>query len=200
MILRHSHTSPFVRKVMVVLHETGLIDRVELKTVDGWAEPEDLAAENPLSMVPTLVLDNGSVLFDSPVICEYLDRLGQGEIMLPGGDARWEVLREQALGDGILDAAVSLFVETNKRPEAIRWDWWIDLKRRAIDRSLDQLESQVARYGERVDLGTITIAVALSYLDLRGAVGDWRPNRPQLAAWHGEFADRPSMVRTQPPA
>lgn len=199
MLLRHSHTSPFVRKVAVLLHETGLIDQVAFETIDGWSEPDLLTDENPLSMVPTLVLDNGNVLYDSPVICDYLDRQHQGAIMIPADDARWRVLREQALADGILDCAVLLFFETAKRPEEMRWDWWIELKQRAIGRSLDQLEQQVSELAERVDLGTISIAVALAYLDLRGAVGEWREGRPTLATWHAGFAARPSMVATQPP-
>ena len=201
MLLRHSHTSPFVRKVAVLLHETRLIERVELETVDGWSEPDQLTADNPLSMVPTLVLDDGSTLYDSPVVCEYLDRQHSGPIMIPAdGAGRWRVLREQALGDGILDCAVLLFVEFGKRPEDKRWDWWVELKQRAIVRALDQLEGQVGQLAERVDLGTISIAVALGYLDLRGAVGEWRGSRPALAAWYAEFAKRPSMIATAPPA
>lgn len=200
MLLRYSPTSPFVRKVAVLLHETGLAERVELETVDGWSEPQALTGDNPLSMVPTLVLDDGSSLYDSPVICEYLDRQHDGPVMIPAdGQARWRALREQALGDGILDCAVLIFMELGKRPEDKRWDWWVDLKRRAITRSLDLLDQQVAQFGERVDLGTISIAVALAYLDLRGAVGDWRVGRPGLAAWHAGFAARRSMQATQPP-
>ena len=200
MLLRHSPTSPFVRKVAVVLHETGLIEKVDFETVDGWSEPDQLTADNPLSMVPTLVLDDGGTLYDSPVICEYLDRQHSGPIMIPAdGAGRWRVLREQALADGILDCAVLVFVELGKRPEDKRWDWWLELKRRAITRALDQLEGQVGQLGERVDLGTIGIAVALGYLDLRGAVGEWRDARPALSAWYAEFARRPSMLATSPP-
>lgn len=201
MLLRHSHTSPFVRKVAVLLHETGLVDRVGFETVDGWSEPEMLTDDNPLSMVPTLVLDDGSSLYDSPVICDYLDRQHDGPIMIPAdGGGRWRVLREQALADGILDCAVLIFMELVKRPEDKRWDWWLDIKRRAITRSLDLLERQVDHFGERVDLGTISIGVALSYLDLRGAVGEWRDGRSGLAGWHADFAERPSMIATRPPA
>ena len=199
MLLRHSHTSPFVRKVTVLLHETGLNDRVEIETVDAWSEPTALTDQNPLSMVPTLVTDDGQVLYDSPVICEYLDQQHAGQRMIPNDDMRWTVLREQALGDGILDSAVLIFVECHKRPQELRWDWWLDLKRRAITRSLDQLEQQADGLGDRVDLGTITLAVALSYLDLRGAVGEWRAERPRLAEWHAVFVARPSMLATQPP-
>lgn len=200
MLLRHSHTSPYVRKVAVLLHETGLVERVAFETIDGWSEPEQLTDDNPLSMVPTLVLDDGSSLYDSPVICEYLDSLHDGVPMIPrSGDARWAVLREQALADGILDCAIQIFMELGKRPEPLRWDWWLELKRRAIGRSLDLLEHQVDALTDRVDLGTISIAVALGYLDLRGAVGAWRDARPALAAWHADFAARPSMTATAPP-
>jgi glutathione S-transferase len=200
MLLRHSHTSPFVRKVTVLLHETGLAAQVDTETVDGWTEPVPLTGDNPLSMVPTLVLDDGSSLYDSPVICEYLDQQHAGPRMIPvAGEARWRVLREQALADGMLDSAVLVFVETGKRPEGKRWDWWLDLKRRAITRSLDQLERQVLELEGRVDLGTIAIAVALAYLDLRGAVGEWRGGRPGLSAWHAGFCRRPSMLATAPP-
>ena len=200
MRLRHSHTSPFVRKVAVLLHETGLVEHVALETVDGWSEPEQLTTDNPLSMVPTLVLDDGSSLYDSPVICEYLDRQHTGPIMIPSdGAGRWRVLREQALADGIMDCAVLIFVEFGKRPEDKRWDWWVELKQRAITRALDRLEQQTAQLRKRVDLGTICIAVALGYLDLRGAVGEWRESRPALAAWYAEFAKRPSMIATAPP-
>ena len=200
MLLNYSPTSPFVRKVTVLLHEIGLADQVTLQSVDGWAEPEALTADNPLSMVPTLVLEDGSTLFDSPVICDFLDQRHPGARMLPSsGEARWQVLRDQALADGILDCAVLVFVEINKRPEAKRWDWWLELKRRAIWRALDSLERQAPDIESRVDLGSISIAGALAYLDLRGAVGEWRGHCPRLAAWFAGFSDRSSMRATAPP-
>lgn len=200
MLLRHSHTSPFVRKVTVLLHETALLPLVTLETVDGWSEPDHLTLDNPLSMVPTLVLDDGTALYDSPVICEYLDSRHDGERLIPAdGEARWRVLREQATADGVLDAAVLIFVELNKRPQELRWDWWLTLKQRAILRSLDQFEASAANLRNRVDLGTITIAIALAYLDLRQAVGDWRDGRPGLTDWFAEFVQRPSMQATAPP-
>jgi glutathione S-transferase len=201
MLLRHSHTSPFVRKVTVLLHETGLADQVALETVDGWSEPDDLTGENPLSMVPTLVLEDGRTLFDSPVICEYLDTRHSGPRLLPEvGDRRWQVLREQALADGILESAVLIFLETVRRPEALRWGWWVTLKQRAIERSLDELETRVRDLERPIDLGLISVGVALSYLDLRQAVGEWRARRPGLATWHSGFSKRPSMLATSPPA
>lgn len=200
MLLRHSPTSPFVRKVCVLLHETGLAERVTIESLDGWAEPGPLTADNPLSMVPTLVLDDGSSLYDSPVICDYLDRQHKGPRMIPeSGAARWRVLRQQALADGVLDCAALVFVETSKRPEEKRWDWWLDLKRRAILRALDVLEQQVEQLAGQVDLGIISTAVALGYLDLRGAVGEWRDDHPGLAAWFAGFSQRSSMIATAPP-
>jgi glutathione S-transferase len=200
MLLRHSHTSPYVRKVVVLLHETGLADRVALETVDGWSEPGHLTADNPLSMVPTLVLEDGQSLYDSPVICDYLDHCHSGAPMIPGtGESRWQVLREQALADGILDCAVAIFLEEKKRPVELRWGWWVDLKTRTILRALDSLERDVAGLAGRVDLGTIAVACALGYLDLRGAAGAWREGRSGLAAWFEAFARRPSMVASEPP-
>jgi glutathione S-transferase len=201
MLLRHSHTSPYVRKVMVLAHETGLVDRITVETVDGWSEPEALTRDNPLSMVPTLVLDDGTTLFDSPVICEYLDGLHGGVPMFPSpGDPRWRALREQALGDGLLDSAVLIFVETRRRPAELRWDWWLELKQRAITRTLDHLDAQAGQLRGRLDIGTIAVAVALGYLDLRGAVGEWRDGRPALGDWFDQFSQRPSMQATRPPA
>lgn len=200
MLLRHSPTSPYVRKVVVMLHETGLADMVSIETVDGWSEPEHLTADNPLSTVPTLVVDDGPSLYDSPVICDYLDHCHSGTPMIPrSGESRWQVLREQALADGILDCAVAVFMEEKKRPTELRWDWWVDLKSHAILRALDRLERDAAGLAGRVDLGTIAIASALGYLDLRGAAGEWRDGRPALGAWYDEFAKRPSMVASAPP-
>lgn len=201
MRLRHSPTSPFVRKVLLLAHETGLAGRLEIETVDGWAEPEQLTDDNPLSMVPTLVLDDGTALYDSPVICDYLDRLHDGPRMIPeNGDGRWQVLREQALADGIIDCAILVMMEEMKRPAEMRWDWWLDIKRRAILRSLDHLEQRAAGFGERIDIGILATAAALGYLDLRGGVGEWRAARPTLTAWFAAFSERPSMQATAPPA
>jgi glutathione S-transferase len=199
MLLRYSATSPFVRKVIVLAHELGMAGQIALQPEDGWSEPEALVAENPLSMVPTLVLDDGMTLYDSAVICEYLDSQHAGAPMIPpSGALRWQVLREQALADGILDCAVLVFMETVKRPEEKRWAWWVELKQRAIVRSLDASEAAVDGLEGRIDLGTISLAVALAYLDLRGAVGEWREARPRLASWHAAFSQRPSMIATAP--
>ncbi|MGB0713336.1 MAG: glutathione S-transferase N-terminal domain-containing protein [Gammaproteobacteria bacterium] len=204
MLLRHSHTSPYVRKCMVLAHEAGLAGRIRAETMDGWSEPAALTEENPLSMVPTLVTDDHGTLYDSPVICEYLDSLHDGPRMIPiGGAARWDVLRLQALADGILDCAILVFMETAKRPTDKQWDWWLDLKRTAIRRAVDRLESEIDAGHfdtDAVNLGAIACAVALAYLDLRSAIGEWRGDHPLLAAWHERFSQRPSMADTAPPS
>ncbi len=201
MKLRHSPTSPFVRKVLVLAHEVGLADRIEVLPTDAWSETTDLVSQNPLSKVPTLVLDDGAVLYDSPVICEYLDGLHAGEPRLPrGGAERWAVLRLQALADGMMESAVAVFIERVRRPEDRRWEASVAREQATLGRALDHLEPRAGELAsEPPHLGAIAVACALGYLDLRGAVGDWREGRPALTAWFAGFAARPSMRATAPP-
>lgn len=202
MKLYHSPTSPFVRKVMVLAHEVGLADRVEIVPTDAWSTGGDLVAQNPLSQVPTLVLDDGASLYDSPVICEYLDFLHAGVPRLPrGGSDRWRVLRLQALADGVMESAVAVFVERVRRPRDRRWAESVARQQVAIGRALDTLDLGAADLAsEPPHLGAIAVASALGYLDLRGAVGDWRPGRTALTTWFEAFAARPSMQATAPPS
>ena len=202
MKLRHSPTSPFVRKVMVLAHEVGLAGRMEIVPTDAWNAAGDLAAQNPLSQVPTLVLDDGTALYDSPVICEYLDFLHAGVPRLPrGGDIRWRVLRLQALADGVMESAVAVFVERVRRPEDLRWAENVVRLQAAINRALDSLDARIADLAsEPPHLGAIAVASALGYLDLRGAVGDWRPGRTALATWFEAIAAQPSLRATAPPS
>ena len=202
MKLRHSPTSPFVRKVLVLVHEVGLAGRIEIVPADAWSETTDLASQNPLCKVPTLILDEGGVLYDSPVICEYLDGLHAGAPRVPrSGEERWAVLRLQALADGMMEAAVAVFVERVRRPGDRRWEAAIVREQATLARALDHLDRRVAALAaEPPHLGAIAVACALGYLDLRGAVGDWRATRPTLAAWFATFALRPSMRATAPPS
>ncbi len=202
MKLRYSPTSPFVRKVLVLAHEVGVAERLEIVPTDAWSETTDLVAQNPLSKVPTLVLDDGAVLFDSPVICEYLDGLHAGARRLPrSGVEHWTVLRLQALADGMMESAVAVFVERVRRPEEKRWEAGVAREQATLGRALEHLERSVAELvSEPPHLGAIAAACALGYLDLRGAVADWRAGHPALAAWYEAFASRPSMRATAPPA
>ena len=202
MKLRHSPTSPFVRKVLVLAHEVGLAGRLEIVPTDAWSEATDLVALNPLSKVPTLIRDDGASLYDSPVICEYLDGLHAGAPRLPRqGAERWSVLCLQALADGMMESAVAIFIERVRRPEDKRWEANVAREQAALRRALDHLELRVAELrAEPPHLGAIAVGCALGYLDLRGAVSNWRADRPALAAWYGDFAARPSMRATAPPA
>jgi glutathione S-transferase len=199
--LHYSYASPYVRKVMAVAIETGQRDKLELsvRKLSPIAPDAEVNRDNPLGKVPCLVTDDGLALFDSRVICEYLDGLHGGRKMFPAsGPARWTALRRQAEGDGILDAAVLTRYETFLRPEAYRWPEWIEGQKQKFRRALDALEAEAASFGETADIGTLTIGCALGYLDFRYAADQWRANRPKLAGWFEKFARRPSMAETGP--
>ncbi len=200
MKLRHAAASPFVRKVMVVAHELGLADRIELvpTTVSPVQANASLAADNPLMKVPSLTTDDGQVLFDSPVICEYLDTLAGGHKFFPAaGPARWTALRQQALGDGVLDALVLCRYETT-RPEDKRWSGWTDGQMRKAHQGLAAVEREDLA-GPRT-IGHVTFGCMLGYLDFRFPDDGWRARHPTLAAWYKEVEQRPSMQATKPPA
>ncbi|MGE7990885.1 glutathione S-transferase [Pseudomonas sp. NPDC089554] len=202
MTLFHSPLSPFVRKVMVVLHETGQLERVTLKSVNvsPVSGDDQLNQSNPIGKLPALRLDDGTVLHDSRVICEYLDHQHVGSPLLPReGSARWRRLTLASQADAILDAAVSSRYESFLRPEDKRWDGWLDAQSQKIRRSLADLEQQhLAELASVFDLAAIGVACALSYLDLRQPEFGWREQQPGLAAWYAEVSQRPSMVATAP--
>jgi glutathione S-transferase len=202
MKLRYSPTSPYVRKVMVVALETGLAERIEriLTTVAPTKFNEEVARENPLVKVPALTTDDGMVLYDSPVICEYLDTLHGGQKLFPAaGKARWTALRQQALGDGILDAAILGRYEI-QRPKEYLWQDWIDAQLRKVRGALAALEIEVeaGELGGAVTIGQIAVGCALGYLDFRYASEDWRAKQRRLAAWFDELAKRKSIELTKP--
>ena len=194
MKLRYSPTSPFVRKVMVMLHETGLEGAVERVTVDPL-DPEDVKdSPNPLGKIPCLITDDGEALYDSPVILEYLDRRHAGPRMLvDDGPERWTALRRQALADGMLEASVLVFVETLRRPER-QSKGWIAHNKAAIGRAVDALERE--HLDGPPDLGRIAVAVALAFVDQTFPDEDWRAAHPRLARWFAGFDARPSMRAT----
>lgn len=194
-------TSPYVRKTLVVAHETGLSDRIERVelAIAPTAPVDDLNRLNPLGKVPCLVSDDGIALYDSRVIAEYLDTLHDGERLVPPeGVRRWDVLTRQALGDGVLDAGVGTRYETFLRPEEKRWADWIAAQKGKITRALDAMDAGIDAWPGKLDLGWITWAVALGYLDFRYAEDRWRDGRPRLAEWYAKMAERPSMKATEP--
>ena len=196
MKLFYSPTSPYVRKVVVCAITRGLDDQIEKVASNPHESPADLIASNPLSKVPCLVTDDGLALFDSPVICEYLDSRGDALPLFPtNAAARWRALKLQAMGDGILDAAVTGRGELGKPKEAAR-DATIARFRAAIFRTLDALEADPPH--RLVDIGSITVACALGYLDFRYASDPWREAHPKLAAWFEAFNQNPGMAETAP--
>ncbi|MGY2050818.1 glutathione S-transferase [Methylobacterium sp. JK268] len=199
MKLYHSATSPFVRKVMVTAHELGLVARLDLLPAAAHPVNRDggIVARNPLGQVPTLILDDGTVLADSRVICEYLDHIGEGGL-LPRNSARWGVLAAQSLGDGLLDAALLCVYEGRVRAETERSDAWVAGQRAKVESALAAIEAASPGLGDRLDIGTITFGCALGYLDLRFADLDWRGRFPAAAAWYARFSERPSMRATRP--
>lgn len=202
MKLFFSPASPFVRKCMVIAHELGLTDRIEkLPSAAGpVARDKSIIPSNPLGKVPTLITDDGQVLYDSRVICEYLNDLGGGTLFPAHGPARWQALADQALGDGVMDAALLARYEVALRPEALRWTDWVDGQMSKAHDALAQLEKNITRLDGRMDIGTITIACALGYLDFRFGSYDWRGAHPGVAAWFKAFNARPSLQATLPPA
>jgi glutathione S-transferase len=201
MKLFYSATSPFVRKCLVVAHELGIVSRIELVPAAPHPVTRDasVVAQNPLGKIPTLVTADGAALYDSRVVCEYLDAVGGGRLFPRDGRARWDAQAHQSLGDGIMDAAILIRYETFARPEPLRWPEWIAGQTEKVTASLAGIERQAAQFGARVDIGTITLGCALGYLDMRMAHLAWRERYPATAAWFAAFADRPSMVATRPP-
>lgn len=197
MQLIYAKPSPYSRKVRVTVLEKGLAGQVEDIIVSPLEDPAALLEANPLGKVPALRLDDGRCLYDSWVICEYLDSLAPSPCLIPDGAARFEVLRRAALADGVLDAAVTARLEL-LRPEAMRWAPWTDRQRRAIERGLAVMEQDVAALGPAPTLAHIEFAVTLEYLDFRLPEVAWRAGHPALAAWLGEFGQRPSMRATVP--
>ncbi len=159
---------------------------------------DDLNADNPLGKIPALVLDDGTSLYDSRVICEYLDTQGAGGLFLVDGQSRWLALQRQACADGICDAAILARYEGFVRPEEKRWNDWSDAQKNKFRRALVALESGCAGYGDTVDIGTLSVAIALDYLDFRYADEAWRDQCPALAEWHNKISTRASLQNTMP--
>lgn len=201
MKLYSAPASPFVRKVNVVIAEAG-ITGVELLRASGTAvEPGSMPlADNPLGKIPTLVTATGEALYDSRVICRYLDDLA-GAGLYPQDDRRWQTLVLEATADGILDAALLMVYEGRIRPETLHFAPWIEAQWAKVERALDMIEARwIDHLAGPLDIGQIAVGCALGYLDFRLSARPWRAARPDLAAWEAEFSARPSMLLTQPTA
>ncbi|GAN77366.1 glutathione S-transferase family protein [Acidisphaera rubrifaciens] len=198
MKLFHSPTSPYARKVVACAITRGIDGQIELLRTDPHVSPPQLLAVNPLSRIPCLVTDDGLSLFDSPVICEYLDTVGDALPLFPShGAQRWRALKFQALADGIMDAAVGRRMEMGRPREDAR-DALMARHKAAVERALDVLEADPPH--RAADIGSIAVACALGYLDLRFAADTWREGHPKLTAWEVAFAEEPGIARTIPAA
>jgi len=199
MILRALPHSPFVRKVLVVAHETGQADDLDVVTAHVFDPQTPLLTENPLGKVPALVMDDGSVLYDSTVICEWLDARAQTRgaqtPIFPDEPVRWSALTTNALGDGLAQAA-TWNIRERYRPDGERSPGYLAYYDRAIDRSLKALEDSAGRLGHRFDIGAIAVACALSYVDFRYPDKDWRAAHAALGDWYDRVSTRPSMQAT----
>ncbi|MAM25581.1 MAG: glutathione S-transferase [Rhodobacteraceae bacterium] len=202
MKLHYSPTSPYVRKVMVLLHETGQIGDVTLHEASGTPlnPAEGLEASNPLTKVPALERDDGPTLYDSRVICAYLDDRAKARLY-PTGPARWETLTLEATADGMLDAALLMIYENRLRPEDKRLESWVEGQWSKITRACSALESRwMSHLSGPLDMGQIAVGCALGYVEFRHGARGWRNGNPALAAWFEEFDSRASMRATAPPA
>lgn len=200
MKLHWSPKSPYVRKVMVCAHELGRANDIELKrSVAAMLRPNaELMRDNPLSKIPALVLDDGQVLFDSRVICEYLDTQGPGKLFPTTGHARWQALCWQALGDGLLDLLI-LWRNERERPAATQLLQLLEAFALKNSACLARLEAHVAALESTpLSIGHISVGCALGYLDFRFADLRWREVAPCLARWNDAIQKRPSFGATSP--
>jgi glutathione S-transferase len=189
--------SPFGRKVAITAHMKGLADRIDFQTTKADAEDNT----NPLAKIPVLITDDGASIFDSPVICEYLDAQAASPVLFPGeGAKRWKALTLGALADGIIDAAILLVYEGRYRPEDKRVEAWVGMQQKKINQALDHLEPAPPAFDGTPDYGHVTLACALGYLDFRHG-GKWRAGHPNLVAWLDTFAAAvPAFEKTTPDA
>jgi len=198
MKLYFSNPSPYARKARMTIIEKGLNDRVEQVLRNPFDDPADLRTVNPLGKVPVLILPDGQALYDSAVICEYLDTLSETPSLMPiDSKTRWQTLRRSALTDGILDAAVSLVME-RRRPAEERSEHWRTRWEAAILRSVAVANSDIAGFSGGISLDQIGLGAALGYLDLRIININWRRGNPDLSDWFDQFSQRPSMQQTMP--
>ncbi|TBR40104.1 MULTISPECIES: glutathione S-transferase family protein [Dyella] len=196
-LLYQSH-SPYARKVLVFAHEAGMAERIEV--IHHETSPVhrngDVFALNPLGKVPVLVCDDGTVLFDSSVICEYLDGLHDRPMLIPSERSRrFQALRNQAVATGLADAGIAARWESTRRPEALRWPTMLEGQLQKVIATCDYLEDYVQDH-DTLDVGDIALACALSWVEFR-RVHDFQPGRPRLSAWYRQLCARPSMMATQ---
>lgn len=191
-----SPASPFGRKVKLTAKLKGLTDHITFETTTADAA----GSSNPLAKIPVLITDDGTAIYDSPVICEYLDAQVASPVLFPGeGAKRWQVLTRGALGDGIIDAAILLVYESRYRPAEMRVEAWCEMQQKKIDQALAHLEAAPPEVPDQPDYGHMALAVSLAYLDFRHE-GKWRANHPKMVAWLAAMEEiLPGWAETAPP-
>lgn len=194
-----SQTSPYARKCRALIIEKSLESRIQEVEAPPLDNPDGLQSANPLGKVPALERERGPALIDSPLICEYIDSLNDEYWIPERGESRLLVMRQQALADGLMDLTIGRRIELG-REENLQWDFWVGRWEAGIERTLSVLDSERPQFERSVDLGALSIAVALFYLDLRYAELDWRAKFPELDAFSQRWAERESFKRTEPPA
>jgi len=198
MKLLASLTSPYARKIRILLAEKGIACDFEEAVPNAKDSP--IPALNPLGKVPVLVRDDGSVLFDSPLILEWLDRSKSPGLIPADGEERWQVLLWQALADGMMDASVLLMTETRRAPEH-QSKTALSHQAGKVARAMDYANARIrGNYlvGDRFSVADIALGSALDYVDFRNPHA-WREQRPTLAEWHATIAERASFSATRPP-
>lgn len=199
--LFYSPSSPYVRKVMVAAIERGVEDQIE--RLKAAASPihrdQTIVAYNPTGKVPAAVLPDGRALFDSRVICQYIDAVAGDNVLYPRDERYFDVLTLEALADGLIDAALLLRYETMLRPEELRWNDWMQGQSDKVDSSLAALENSfIGILSDTFHAGSIAVACALGYLDFRFADKNWRASAPKLQSWFDSISSRPSFLQTMP--
>ena len=198
MKLYFANTSPYARKARIAIHELGLQDEVEQVFQNPFEESPDLLAANPLKRVPCLITDDEQAIYDSPVICAYLDSFKDAPRLIPSKSERWSILTGEALADGILDAAYAIVME-RRRPEIEQSSSWLERWEAGVRRGVGAVNSDIANFEGEISMAQIGLGAALGYLDFRLPDLDWRGDNPVIAQWYAEFSARPSMIETEPP-
>jgi glutathione S-transferase len=196
--LKFSKLSPYVRKVNIVAHEHGLAERMRLTPLDMRSDSDKLAALNPLGKIPVLITDSGEAIYDSPVICEYLDaEFGNHRLLPVQGARRWQIMTLAALADGLLDAAL-LIRHERARPADRQSAEWTELQLRKVHLALDHFERTVDGFGSELDMAQIGVGAALGYIPLRLLDLEGLPKWPKLKAWYATQSHRPSFKHSAP--
>ena len=197
MRLYYTLPSVFARKCRIVIREKGLLGRVEEVLTDPYVNDPPLVAANPIAQVPALIDDDGAVFINSPIICAYLDEIGEGPRLLgTAGAEHWRIVRLAALMDGVVELAVKMTLEL-RRPETERSPSWITRWREGMVRGLDAVEAAIPA-GQGLDMAGLTLAAEATWLDFRHPDFDWRTGRPKLAAVQAALEQRDSFKETRP--